>query len=132
MNKADRFSSPDQDPLKARFLQGTLQEEGEYITDFQEEVMGRHLITRTGNLRIHRGFKVTKSGEGFKLDIRFLKYLRFLDMKGKEGVPKEQLILYNRVIYGRLSNIASTIQYGFTDSMRELMAKAYKDLKIEI
>lgn len=132
MNKADRFSSPEQDPLKAKFLQGTLQEEGEYITDFQEEVMGKFLTTRTGTLRSNRGFNVTQSGEGFKLDMRFVKYLRFIDIHGKEGAPKEQLILYNKVIYGRLSNIANTIQFGFTDSMRELMAKAYKDLKIEI
>lgn len=132
MNKADRFNAPDQDPLKSRFVQGTLQEEGEFITDFQEETIGRFLLERSGNLKLQRGFTVTPNGEGFKLDLRFLIYLRFLDIKGKHGVAKDQLILYNRVIYGRLSNIANTIQYGYTEATKAMMAKYYDQLKIQI
>lgn len=126
MNKADRFAAPDQDPLKKKFLQGTLQEEGEFIIDFQDEVIDRYLQEHKGTLRRMRGFKVQPSGEGFRLDIHFVKYLRFHDIQGKEGVPKDQLMLYNRLIYGRLSSIASVIQFGYTDEIKALMAKYYE------
>ena len=132
MNKADRFAAPDQDPLKKKFLQGTLQEEGEFIIDYQDEVIDRHIDEQKGTLRRLRGFKVQASGEGFRLDIHFVKYLRFLDMKGKDGVKKDQLNLYNRVVYGRLNSIANKIQYGYTDDIKALLEKYYGNRKIEV
>lgn len=132
MNKADRFAAPDQDPLEKKFLQGTLQEEAEFIIDYQDEIIDRYLQEREGTLRKSRGFKVQASGEGFRLDIHFVKYLRFIDIKGKSGVAKDQLILYNRVVYGRLNSIANKIQYGYTDDIKALLANYYGDLKIEL
>lgn len=128
MDKATRFNGADYDPLKAKFLRGTLQEEGEFIVDYQDEVISRQLVERTAQLKTKRGFSVTESGEGYKLDIHFLKYLRFLDIKGVEG---EQVILYNRLVYGRLTKIASTLQFGYTDEIKAMMAEYYDNLQLK-
>lgn len=128
MDKATRFNGADYDPLKAKFLRGTLQEEGEFIVDYQDEVISRQLVERTAQLKTKRGFSVAESGEGYKLDIHFLKYLRFLDIKGVEG---EQVILYNRLVYGRLTKIASTLQFGYTDEIKAMMAEYYDNLQLK-
>jgi len=131
MEKAERFDMPENyDPMKAKFLRGTLQEEGEFIVDFQDEIMARYLDERSGTLKSQRGFSVQPSGEGYRLDIHFVKYLRFLDIKGKQGVDKSQLTLYNRVVFGRLGAIAGKLQYGYTEEIKSLLQKYYDNLQI--
>lgn len=133
MEKAERFNSSEaEDPMKAKFLQGTLQEEGEFIVDFQDEVIGKYLQVRTNNIRHLRGFKVEPSGEGYRLNLRFVKYLRFLDIQGKEGIPKTKLILYNRVVFGRLASTANKLQFGYTKEIKQMMERYYDKLQIKI
>lgn len=131
MEKADRFDMPENyDPMKAKFLRGTLQEEGEFIVDFQDEIIDRYLEEHSSVLRSRRGFSVDPSGEGYRLNIHFVKYLRFLDIKGKQGVAQNQLMLYNRVVFGRLNSIAGKLQYGYTEDIKQLLQKYYDNLQI--
>ena len=73
------------------------------------------------------------------LQISFIKYLRFLDMKKKHQSGKtekgklikrrRQYHIYNRIIFGHYSEIYTQLAYGFTE---EVKAQLRADLKLPI
>ena len=82
------------------------------------------------------------------LELSFVKYLRFHDMKPKNrfsssnkradgyysilGVEKatrtrrRQYHLYNRIIFGRMSAIAARLNVGFTEEVKKQLAEDYE------
>lgn len=130
--------------IKKEFVRQILVRDSEYIRAEQEKVIQDAGLVKTGFLSLDiRGQSGTKilQGEGMHmLTVRFLKYLRFIDIKSNRKVSKHikinisnnyekrhremplrrNLALYNKVIFGRLYNETRTdLKYAYTDEIRK-------------
>lgn len=120
---------------KPRFIDKILREEAEIIKKLQLEVVNDyHLEDNTGTLRefLQGHFSVAELGEGTRLTLSYVKYLRFLDMPWVTS-RKDGLHLYNRIVFGRVYNDTRTrIMYaykdGFTEEAIEEIRKAMYNL----
>ena len=144
MNRSD-FSARDKKPTIAerRFIAQVLATEGKNIHDEQTAAIEKHNLHREGLLRARRGYSVKGAGSFYSghLEIHFVKYLRFHDMKQKNnpkaatsilGVEKatrtrrQQYHLYNRIVFGRMNAIANKLMYGFTEEVKQQLSEEYQ------
>lgn len=135
--------------IKKEFVAGILKRDDEYIRKEQAEVIDTYLHPKTGNLaadiRQTSMSKILKAPGAWMLQVSFLKYLRFLDIRSnrreagnkayisihgnyelrhKQMRLRRNLALYNRVIFGRLYNETQRdIKFGFTDEIKEEITK---------
>lgn len=134
------------DELRRRFMQEVLQDNAEFISEEQEKNAALKLKKQSGKLLSDRSKKNEKAGElGQKLELAAVKYLRFQDIgritKSKEKLnqrgsrksksSRKSVNLYNRVIYGRLANIAGRLQYGFTEEVIKQMEESTKFRRVD-
>lgn len=126
--------------LRRRFLQETLEDNADIIYQEQEREAAAKLVKRTGNLTSKRTRSIEPKGQaGQALELGVIKYLRFHDIRGRDtrnrrkgsfkrpketSKSKKAVQIYNRIIYGRLANIAGRVQYGFTQEIIDLMEKS--------
>jgi|GEM_PF-842708 hypothetical protein len=92
--------------VKPKFVDQILKEEAEIIKGLQMEVADDWgLKDDSGELRksLRGHFSVTQLGEGTRLTMRYVKYLRFIDMPWVAS-RKKGLHLYNRIVFGRVYN----------------------------
>lgn len=134
------------DELRRRFMEEVLQDSAEIIFEQQAANAAQKLKRRSGKLLDDRTKKVDKSGElGQKLELAAVKYLRFQDI-GRQPDEKKthrfknvrrrkrsnnSVQLYNRIIYGRLANIAGRLQYGFTEEVIKQMEESTKFRRVD-
>jgi len=131
--------------IKKEFVTKILKRDSDYIRDFQAKVIEGANLKKSGNLlldvRGQSGSKILKGYGMWMLSVRFLKYLRFIDIKSNKKSPpthfkinikndyerrnkkmplRKNLALYNKVIYGRLYNETKTdIGSGYTEVIRK-------------
>lgn len=105
-----------------RFIRNVLETQGESINQAQTEMMTQRGFS-TNDFFTSRKFDVTDN----KLSITVLKKHRFVDMKTRQTragkIQKKNHPIYNRIIYGHLSNIVREISYGYTDAVIAEMKK---------
>ena len=92
--------------VKPKFVDKILTEEAEIIKGLHlETVDDWGLNDDSGELRksLRGHFSVTQLGEGTRLTMRYVKYLRFIDMPWV-ATRKKGLHLYNRIVFGRVYN----------------------------
>lgn len=92
--------------VKPKFVDQILKEEAEIIKGLQLDVADEWgLNDDSGELResLRGHFSVTQLGEGTRLTMRYMKYLRFIDMPWVAS-RKKGLHLYNRIVFGRVYN----------------------------
>ena len=92
--------------VKPKFVDQILNEEADIIKGLQMDVADEWgLNDDSGELResLRGHFSVTQLGEGTRLTMRYVKYLRFIDMPWVVS-RKKGLHLYNRIVFGRVYN----------------------------
>lgn len=97
--------------VKPKFVDQILKEEAEIIKGLQMEVADDWgLKDDSGELRkslrgesLQGNLYVTQLGDGTRLTMRYVKYLRFIDMPWVAS-RKKGLHLYNRIVFGRVYN----------------------------
>lgn len=92
--------------VKPKFVDQILKEEAEIIKGLQMDVADEWgLNDDSGELRksLRGHFTVTELGSGTQLTMRYVKYLRFIDMPWVAS-RKKGLHLYNRIVFGRVYN----------------------------
>lgn len=92
--------------VKPKFVDQILKEEAEIIKGLQMDVADEWgLNDDSGELRksLRGHFTVTELGRGTQLTMRYVKYLRFIDMPWVAS-RKKSLHLYNRIVFGRVYN----------------------------
>ncbi len=144
MNRSD-FSARDKKPTIAerRFIAQVLATEGEKINQEQSAAIEKHNLYREGLLKDRRGYSVKGTGSFYSghLEVHFVKYLRFHDMKRVNnpkaavsilGVEKatrsrrQQYHLYNHIVFGRMNAIANKLMHGFTEEVQQQLAEEYQ------
>ena len=108
--------------IKRGFVEKIMSEEAKLIKGLQliavreggiHEQSGGLINSLKGNFSLQSGD--TKQ----RLTLRYVKYLRFLDMPDVRAKRKGYHI-YNRIVFGRIyGNLIRRIKYGYTDAARE-------------
>lgn len=129
--------------LKQRYLKKVLMYEGLAIRKDQQAKIGSEDLYQTGAMERTISVDVVQadytSGD---LELSFVKYLRFLDIKPKSKLSKykrkgakrttgrkKSYGLYNRIVFGHFNNIISKLAYGYTE---EVKAKLRAEINIEL
>ena len=124
-----------------KFIAHVLAIEGNIIYDEQTKAIDKYGLNRSGIMRKQRGYRIrgTASFTNPHLEVYFVKYLRFHDMRrdnmrggyhtifGEEATKKRrrQYHLYNRIVFGRMNAIANRLMYGFTEEVKRELAAEY-------
>lgn len=115
--------------IKTDFVAATLKRTALRIRAAQEVVVREWNLFQEGELSEYtKGhFSVGSVGEGAALTMRYVKHMRFLDMKDprrKISTPRRQgYHLYNRITFGTLYNYTlPSIRDGFTQEVKEEFA----------
>lgn len=137
-NMRQRFSDRGNSSiLEKKFIARVLEIEGRQIIDEQSKTIDKHGLIRDRLMRERRGFRVNEAGSFFagNLEIYFVKYLRFHDMKRrilKHASDKRKSTkrirsykLYNPIVFGRLNAIASRLMFGFTEEVKNELAQEH-------
>ncbi|HPE43112.1 MAG TPA: hypothetical protein PKV88_03440, partial [Bacteroidales bacterium] len=109
----------------------------------QTKAIDKYDLNRSGIMRNRRTYSIKGAGNWMSgtLDMSFVKYLRFHDMRrdnikggyytimGNEAATRKRLRqyhLYNRIVFGRMNAIATRLNVGFTDAIKKQLAEEYK------
>jgi hypothetical protein len=135
--------------IKREFVTQILKRDSDYIREFQAKVIEDADLKKTGALlmdvRGQSGSKILQGYGMWMLSVRFLKYLRFIDIQSNKKNPsshfkinikndyerknkkmplRRHLALYNKVIYGRLYNETKTdLKSGYTKVIRKTITE---------
>ncbi|WP_322970341.1 hypothetical protein [Faecalibacter sp. LW9] len=103
------------DVLKKRFIQKVLNEQGSDMLKAQNDAMRNRGFT-TGGFYDN---SINVQANTLQLDI--LKLHRFVDMSTRESSTgkhkKKSHPIYNRIVFGHLSNIVNDLSFGFSDTI---------------
>ncbi len=123
---------PSQIRIKTQFVSSVLRETAEKIRQQQQKTAVDWGLFETGELykMLVGHFSVGNIEGGGKLDMHYLTYARFLDMKNpRRQVRKQGYHIYNRIVFGRLYNSAlPRLKYGFTDDIKAQIAAELKQI----
>ncbi len=108
--------------IKDRFIREQLEEESKEIDKAQESLMSR------------RGFRDSSwTKRSFRIDNNKMEYThlprhRFVDMKtrntkSKGRINKKSHPVHNRILFGHANDIIKRLHYGFTQAVKEELAK---------
>jgi hypothetical protein len=123
-NISDVVNTTGIDQLRKAFMREVLNEDITYIKEEQQVVAEYYQLFEprtTGNLlnSIRNKFTLSDQGLGFKAEINYVKYIRFLDMKHVQQ-KRKSYHLYNRIIWGVLFNrTTDKLLYGFTEEVKD-------------
>mgnify|MGYP003630849107 CR=1 FL=1 len=142
MDKQRVSSRNSESLLEQRYIDKILNQEGKAIWKAQKAAISKYGLKRhSGQLQDKLNYVVEGSTDKYSgdLQISFIKYLRFLDMKKKHQSGKtekgklikrrRQYHIYNRIIFGHYNEIYTQLAYGFTE---EVKAQLRADLKLPI
>lgn len=142
--------------IKKEFVRKILERDMKYIRSVQQQVIEDYLTPHTGNLLAdiwqNSAGKIIQSKGMSLVTVRFLKYLRFLDIKSNRCAPgrayiniesaydkrhkamplRRHLALYNRVVFGRLYNETQRdLRYGFTEEVKKQITEELESAGFE-
>jgi type II restriction/modification system DNA methylase subunit YeeA len=113
------------DKIKQRFVSKLLDKEAKAIAAEQAKVVEEwNLFSSRAlyNLLINQQqghFSIDNAEGGHKLTVRYLKYLRFLDIP-KIRKRREQYHLYNEIVFGHLYRpLLQGLRFGYTGEVRQ-------------
>ena len=110
--------------VKQRFVDKILAEEAEIIKKLQLDIVSDWGIVDTlgqSTWNILKGhFSVKESGSGTTLTMRYIKYVRFIEMNNRFNNLGKGFHLYNKVVFGRVYNDTHMrLQYAYSEGIRE-------------
>lgn len=110
--------------VKQRFVDKILGEEAEIIKKLQLDIVHDwNLVDNLGETtwNILKGhFSVKESGSGTTLTMRYIKYVRFIEMNNRFNHLGKGFHLYNKVVFGRVYNDTHMrLQYAYSEGIRE-------------
>lgn len=110
--------------VKQRFVDKILKEEAEIIKKLQLDIVNDWEIVDTiGQTEwdILKGhFSVKESGSGTTLTMRYIKYVRFIEMNNRFNHLGKGFHLYNKVVFGRVYNDTHMrLQYAYSEGIRQ-------------
>lgn len=128
--------------IEKRFVAQVLSSEGNKIWDEQTRAIDKYGLYREGIMRNQRGYRLKGDSSFYNgnLEVYFVKYLRFHDMRkdkmvkpavsilGVEKATKErrrQYHLYNRIVFGRMNSISARLMWGLTEDVKQQLAQEY-------
>lgn len=116
--------------VKPKFVDQILKEEADIIKSMQMDVVDEWDINdSSGELRncLRGHFSVTELGNGARLTMRYVKYLRFIDMPWVAS-RKKGLHLYNRIVFGRVYNDTHLrLRLAYREAFNEQAISMIKD-----
>jgi hypothetical protein len=116
--------------IHQKFLEKTLRTQGQELLEEQKEAIERFVLIDTGEMRDERS-RTSKDIDGYSgtLQLTFKKHLRFQDMKRKPKANKDgktevrkQTPIYNRLVWGRVNQIAKELAFGFSEAVKDELA----------
>lgn len=110
--------------VKQRFVDKILTEEAEIIKRLQLDIVNDWgIIDNIGQTNwdiLHGHISVKESGSGTRLTMRYLKYVRFIEMNNQYNNIGTGFHLYNKVLFGRIYNDTNMrLQYAYSEGIRE-------------
>lgn len=110
--------------VKQRFIDKILKEEAEVIKKLQLDIVNDWGIVDTVDQttwNILKGhFSVKESGPGTTLTMRYIKYVRFIEMNNHFNHLGKGFHLYNKVVFGRVYNDTHMrLQYAYSEGIRQ-------------
>lgn len=122
---------PSQLRIKTQFVSSVLKQTAERIQSEQIAVVNDWDLFKSGLMKssLQGHFSVNSSENGAKLSMRYLEYVRLLDMKDpRRKLKREGYHLYNRIVFGTLYYRAlPTLKYGFTEQIQQDLKKDIED-----
>lgn len=113
---------PNELRIKTQFISAVLRETAEIIQSKQQKAVDEYDLFESGRLRksLTGHFSVGSQSGGGSLTMRYLPYMRMLDMNDpRRKWKKDGYHLYNRIVFGVLYNpTINTLQYGLTEDIR--------------
>lgn len=113
--------------IKTMFVSEVLTETAKFILARQNKVVREWSLFDSGEMEksLKGHFSVQNQDGGGKLTMRYLSYLRFLDMRDpRRKVQREGFHLYNRIVFGTLYNrTVNTLQWGLTEDVKEVISR---------
>lgn len=107
---------------KNRFIKTVLAEQGDEMKKAQTKVMNERGFTNP-KFFSKRSFNANDN----ELVLTVLKLHRFVDMKSRKTsqgvIKKKSHPLYNRIVFGHLSNIIRELSFGYSDAVIEEFKK---------
>lgn len=109
---------------------------GKRMTELQRRVLDRAYIRQTGQLEAHLSgdpVQVQTLGEDVMMNISYLDYIRFLDLKKtKNGKKKKRYAqIYNKYVYGFLMGYThNNIRAGLTEIAEKQLPETTINIKI--
>lgn len=104
----------------AKYTADILTEDIELIRRLQSKVVETYDLFETGELKksLRGFFSVNDEGTGKKASVRYVNYLRFLDMPNVKR-KREAYHLYNRIVFGIIYNrTIGKLIHGYTDEIK--------------
>lgn len=108
--------------IEQKYIQSVLNQEAESIFTEQKLVVDRSGTSTKDIILQKRRFAVT----GTTLEVEHAIVQRFIDMKYISGHKRKAIPVHNKVIYNHFNSIINQLAFGFTDSVRALIAQEHK------
>ncbi len=133
-----------------KFVSWVLSKEANIIEQMQTDAINKYDLNRTGLMKNARTYRIKGAGGYMSghLEISFVKYLRFHDMKPKERISssekrlggyysimgseratkklRRQYHLYNKIVWGRMNALTYQLNVGFTEQVKKQLAEEYQ------
>jgi hypothetical protein len=108
------------DKYQNRYVEKVLTEDAEYIAQEQTKLVSAYNLFETGALKSSLQGNFTVQGDNAKtLRMRYVKYMRFLDMKSVRS-KRKQYHIYNKILFGVLYNRTyRKLIFGFTETVKQ-------------
>jgi hypothetical protein len=108
------------DQYQNRYVDKVLEQDAEYIAQLQSKAVDQYNLFETGELKRSLQGNFTVEGSNSKtLRMRYVKYMRFLDMKSVRS-KRKQYHLYNKILFGVLYNRTyRKLIYGYTEAVKK-------------
>ena len=106
--------------FKRKFIIEVMRDDAIEIELKQNKIANEWNLFESGSLKssIKRAFSVASSGDGAKMTLNYVKYIRFLDMSDIIRKKRGGFEIYNRILFGiTYKHTIQLIRFGFTDQI---------------
>jgi uncharacterized protein (UPF0335 family) len=108
--------------IEAKYIDEVLREEAINIKQEQNDVFNDFKEGGFGTIKSQRAFSVANN----TLSHRHLIRQRFIDMKRIKGKGQKPVPVHNKIIWGHFNNIIFKLAYGFTEDVKQSIARNYQ------
>jgi hypothetical protein len=108
--------------IEQKYIDRVLMDEGQNMLRAQDKVISRYNVKKLIPEITRRRISVSSGRLTLTHPIRE----RFIDMKTIRGQRQKAIQLHNKVLYRHFNSIVGRLAYGFTEDVRNLIAKDQK------